>query len=84
MVRYDLPVLKYTLQYVKYLLPGFLMYVVLKYLVDKMSYSVVHLIELVLIGVTIYTIVFILYMLLFERKQLLSIIHRLKKITKKI
>jgi len=75
MVRFELPVIKYVFQYVKYLIPGAIMYAVLRILISSMSYSVIHLLELMLIGGGIYLFVSIIYMLLFERNQFYAAIH---------
>lgn len=80
MVRHELPVIKYTLQYIKFLVPGVVMYVILRVIIGSMSYSIIHLIELVLIGSLIYITISIVYMLIFERRQLLSMLERLKKV----
>lgn len=83
MVRRELPVIKYTLQYVKYLIPGIAMYVALILLINSLSYSIIHLLELVVIGGTIYVLISVAYMLLFERKSFFATLHRVKKLIKK-
>lgn len=82
-VRKELPVRKYTLQYVKFMIPGIAMYTVLQLMIRSMSNSILHLIELVLMGGLIYVLVFIAYMLLFERNHFLTTLKRVKKLIKK-
>ena len=81
-VRHELPVMKYIFQYVKYLIPGVIMYVLLRVLINSMSYSVIHLLEAVLMGMVVYLVIFLAYMILFERKQLYAIMNRVKRLIK--
>lgn len=78
-VRNELPVVKYTLQYVKYCIPGVLMYLTLYSLMKTMSFSIVHLIELVLCGGVIYVATVFIYMAIFERQRLTKIIKAILK-----
>ena len=79
-VRKELPVLKYSWQYIKYCIPGVGMFAVLSFMMKSMSYSVVHLLELVLLGGAIYCMVVLVYMGVFERKQLVSTFGKAKKL----
>ena len=82
MVRRDLPVVKYALQYVKFSIPGAVMYAVLQFLRASMKNSVLHLIELVALGAVIYVAVYLLYMVIFERKQLISAAQKIAAVIK--
>ena len=70
MIRRDLPILKYTLQYFKCFIPGIPMFIVLRYLMNTMEYSVKNLLLLTAIGGMIYAAVYLIYMLIFERESL--------------
>ena len=75
MVRKELPVLKYALQYIKFLIPGAAMYFVLRFLINSGSlsgYSVVNLLILVFAGGLVYIAVSLIYMVIFERERLLG------------
>lgn len=79
-VRKELPVIKYTMQYVKYCISGVIMFISLNAIIKSMSYSVLHLIELVLIGGAIYIVVTIIYMAVFERKQLVYGVRKVRRL----
>ena len=79
-VRKELPIIKYSLQYFKYMIPGIVMFIVLSLLMKTMSFSILHLLELVLIGGVIYVVVALLYMALFERTQLVSAVNKIKEL----
>lgn len=81
-VRNELPIFKYVLQYSKFIIPGAVMYTAICYLINFMSYSVIHLIELVMIGGMIYIMVFSVYMLIFERKAIFANAQRVWKAIK--
>ena len=78
-VRKELPVVKYAMQYVKYCVPGMLMFQILRFFMKSMSYSIAHLLELVIFGGVIYITVVFAYMAVFERQHLMKIITKVLK-----
>ncbi len=79
MVRKELNISKYLMQFLRYCIPGLVMYILLSLLQKRLTISIVNMIVSICAGVVIYGVMCAIEMALFEKNRFLLLKRIIKK-----
>lgn len=79
MVRKELSIIRYLIQFIRFFIPGLVMYVVLRYIQVSQVYNISNLIISIIIGIAIYGFLSFLELLFFEKDRFKLLIGLLKR-----